>query len=124
MARPYRRAAGEPARLFRHVRMYWTPKDGSSDEALLLYTGSCLRTRATARKGVSMRKQKDLNTCISLLEGLQGRGSADPEQRQAVGCAIDLLKRVRRKPDLRRHELYESIRQLVENLVRAFTNRD
>ena len=70
-----------------------------------------------------MRKQKDLNTCISLLEGLQGRGSADPEQRQAVGYAINELKRVRRKPSLKQHELHESIRKLVENLVRAFTNR-
>jgi hypothetical protein len=71
-----------------------------------------------------MRKQKDLNTCISLLEELQGRGSVDPEQRQAVGYAIDELKRVRRKPELKRHELHDSIRKLVENLVRAFTDRD
>jgi hypothetical protein len=71
-----------------------------------------------------MRKPRDLNTCISLLEGLQGRGSVDPEQRQAVGYAIDELKRVRRKPSLKRHELHESIRNVVESLVRAFTNRD
>jgi len=71
-----------------------------------------------------MKKQKDLNACISLLEGVQGRGSVTPEKKQAVGYAIDELKRVRRKPNLQQHELHESIRKLVENLVRAFTNRD
>ena len=71
-----------------------------------------------------MKKQKDLNACIALLESLQGRGSAEPEQRQAVGYAIDELKRIRRKPNLERHELHESIRNIVEKLVRAFTTRD
>ena len=67
-----------------------------------------------------MKKTRDLNACISLLESLQGRGSVDPEQRQAVGFAIDELKRVRRKSDLKRPELHDAIRKIVENLVRAF----
>ena len=71
-----------------------------------------------------MKKYKDLNTCISVLESLQGRGGANPEQRQAVGQAIDELKRIRRKPNLKRHELHESIRKLVEKLVQAFSNRN
>src|SRR5579863_7915630 len=77
-------------------------------------TGSRLRTRATARKGVSMRKQKDLNACISLLEVVQGRGGVEPEQKEAVEYAVGELKRVRRRPNLKRHELHKSIRNMVE----------
>jgi hypothetical protein len=71
-----------------------------------------------------MRKLKDLKSCISLLEGMQGRGSVDPEQKQAVEYAVDELKRIRRKPNLKQHELHKSIRTMVEALVRAFTKRD
>lgn len=71
-----------------------------------------------------MKKQKDLNACISLLKDLQARGGVDPEKMQAVGYAVDELEKIRRKPNLKRHELHESIRRLVEKLVRAFTNRD
>jgi hypothetical protein len=71
-----------------------------------------------------MRKQKDLKACISLLEGAQVRGSVEPEKKQEVEYAVDELKRIRRKPNLKQHELHESIRKLVEALIRAFTNRD
>jgi hypothetical protein len=71
-----------------------------------------------------MRKQKDLKACISLLEELRVRGSVDPEKKNAVEYAVDELKRIRRKPDLNRAELHESIRRIVEALIRAFTNRD
>lgn len=71
-----------------------------------------------------MKKQKDLNACISLLKDLQARGGVDPEKAKAVRYAVDELETIRRKPNLRRHELHESIRRLVEKLVQAFTNRD
>jgi|GEM_PF-1817861 len=71
-----------------------------------------------------MRKNKDLNACISSLEELQRGGSADSEQRQAVERVVDELKRIRRKPNLERHEQHESIRKIVDELVRAFKNRD
>jgi hypothetical protein len=71
-----------------------------------------------------MRKQKDLNACIALLRRWQARGGVDPEKKQAVEHAVEKLKQIRRKPNLKRHELHESIRLVVETLVRAFTNRD
>jgi hypothetical protein len=89
------------------------------------FTGIALESTAQLRrKGVSMRKHRDLKACISLLEELQGRGSVDPEQRQAVEYAVDELKLIRRRPNLKQHELHESIRTIVETLVRAFTRRD
>jgi chemotaxis signal transduction protein len=71
-----------------------------------------------------MRKSKDLSVCISVLEDLQRRGSVNSEQRKAVGHVVDELKRIRRKPTLERHEQNESIRNIVEELIRAFTKRD
>ena len=71
-----------------------------------------------------MRTLKDLKACISLLEGLQSGGGVDPEQKQSVEYAVDELKRIRRKPNLKRHELHESIRIIVETLVRAFRKQD
>lgn len=89
------------------------------------FTGIALESTAQLRrKGVSMRKHRDLQACISLLEEVQGRGSVDPEQRQAVEYAVDELKLIRRRPNLKQHELHESIRTIVETLVRAFTIRD
>jgi len=71
-----------------------------------------------------MRRSKDLSACISFLEDLQRRSSVDPQKKKSVGNVIDELKRIRRKPDLERHEQNESIRKVVEELVRAFTSRD
>jgi len=71
-----------------------------------------------------MRKNKDLSACISLLEELQRRGSVEPEKKNAVGRVVDELKKIRRKPNLERHEQSESIRMIVEELVRAFISRD
>jgi hypothetical protein len=71
-----------------------------------------------------MKKLKDLRACISLLEELQDRGGVDPEKKQDVEYAVSELKLIRRKPNLKRHELHESIRTIVETLVRAFTKHD
>jgi hypothetical protein len=71
-----------------------------------------------------MKKQKDLKACILLLRELQARGGVDPEKKQAVGYAVGELEKIRRKPNLKRHELHESIRLVVEKLVRAFTARE
>jgi len=71
-----------------------------------------------------MRKTRDLNACISSLEDLQSGGSVDPEQSKSVGRVVDELKRIRRKPSLERTEQHESIRKIVEELVRAFKQRD
>jgi len=71
-----------------------------------------------------MRKNKDLNACISSLEDLQRGGRVDPEKRKSVDRVVDELKRIRRKPDLERTEQHESIRKIVEELVRAFSKLD
>ncbi len=70
-----------------------------------------------------MRKCRDLNACILLLENLQSGSSVDPEQKEVVGHVVDELKQIRRKPSMRPGELHESIRNIVEKLVRTFNRR-
>jgi hypothetical protein len=71
-----------------------------------------------------MRKSRDLNASISSLEDLLRGGSAEPEQKQSVERVIAELKQIRRKPELNRTEQHESIRRIVEELIRAFKKRD
>lgn len=71
-----------------------------------------------------MRVSKDLNVCISSLEDLLRRGSVEPEKRKSVERVVDELKRIRRKPSMDRTEQHESIRILIEQLIRAFMRHD
>jgi hypothetical protein len=67
-----------------------------------------------------MRKSKDLNACIALLKAVQSGNDVTPEQKEAIEEVIGEVKRIRRKPNPKRQEIHESVRNIAENLVRAF----
>jgi len=71
-----------------------------------------------------MKQFSDLNACISLLRELQSGSDVNPKQKQAVEKAIHEIKRIRRKPHPKRHELHESVRKIAESLIDVFVNRD
>ena len=71
-----------------------------------------------------MRTSKDLNVCISSLEDLLRGGSVKPEQSKSVERVVEELKRIRRKPIMNRTDQHECIREVVEQLIRAFMKRD
>jgi hypothetical protein len=71
-----------------------------------------------------MKQFGDLNACISLLREVQRGGDVNPKQKQAVEQAIHEIKRIRRKPHPKQHELYESVRMIAESLIDVFVNRD
>ena len=71
-----------------------------------------------------MKKFGDLNACISLLRDLQRGSDVNPKQKQAVENAVHEIKRIRRKPNLKQHELHESVRFIAESLIEVFVNRD
>jgi hypothetical protein len=56
--------------------------------------------------------------------GRAKRNDVNPEQKQAIEEVIREVKRIRRKPNLKQHEIYQCIRTIWENLVRAFTAND
>ncbi|MBI4441769.1 MAG: hypothetical protein HY649_00180 [Acidobacteria bacterium] len=67
-----------------------------------------------------MRKTKELNACIAELQALLAGSNIRPEQRKDVEAAIEQLKGLRRKPDVRRDKLNRCVREVVERLIRAF----
>jgi hypothetical protein len=67
-----------------------------------------------------MKKSRDLNACIAILTAVQSGNDVTPEQKQAIEDVVGEVKRIRRKPNPRRHEIHQSIRTIAEKLVRAF----
>lgn len=81
-------------------------------------------TAQTAVKEQAMNNSRDLRACISLLREVQSGGDVNPKRKQAVEKAIDEIKRIRRKSSPKRHEVYNSVRTITEELIRAFLDRD
>ena len=71
-----------------------------------------------------MKNSRDLRACISLLRGVQSGGDVNSKRKQAVEKAIDEIKRIGRKSNPKKHEVYDSVRAITEALIRAFLDRD
>ena len=71
-----------------------------------------------------MKNSRDLRACISLLREIQSGGDVNSERKQAVEKAIDEIKRIWRKSNPKRHEVYSSVRTITEELIRAFLDCD
>jgi hypothetical protein len=57
---------------------------------------------------------------IASLHALLAGGDIKPEQRRHVEKAIEHLKRLRRKTDAKRPEIYSCVRRITDELVSAF----
>ena len=71
-----------------------------------------------------MREIKDLRVSIALLQGMLARTDVVPEQKNAVRKSIAQLKRLSRKRDLTREEVFRCIREVSETLWEAFGNNN
>ncbi len=67
-----------------------------------------------------MRKSKDLNACIAILEAVQSGNDVTPEQKQAIEDVIGEVRKIRRKPNPKRYEIDQSVRKIAETLIEAF----
>jgi hypothetical protein len=67
-----------------------------------------------------MKKNKELNATISLLEGLIARSDVDPEQKKHVGNALVELRWLRRKPTFTQEDVSYCVRKVAEELIDAF----
>ena len=67
-----------------------------------------------------MRKLKDLNVSIALLQGMLASTDVEPQQKDAVRKSMAQLKRLSRKRDLTREEVFRCIREVSERLWTAF----
>lgn len=87
------------------------------------FSGSAFQhgARISRRKGDRQMKQfKDLNASIAHLRAVLARGDVEPEQKQNVEHAIEQLKRLRRKPHCKAADFYRCVREVTEQLLRAF----
>jgi len=69
-----------------------------------------------------MKTIKDLRVSIALLQDMLARTDVVPEQQEAVKKSVAQLKRLSRKQDLTREEVFHCIREVSERLWKAFGN--
>jgi hypothetical protein len=89
----------------------------------LLSGNALVRHGAVPRAGKENRlvqQFKELKVSIASLKALLAGGDITPEQRKHVEKAIEQLKRLRRKADATKPEIYRCVRQITDELVSAF----
>jgi hypothetical protein len=67
-----------------------------------------------------MKQVKDINACIAQLRALQSTNDTEPEQKKYIDDAIELLRELRRKPNLTRAQVARFVRKISEALLKAF----
>jgi hypothetical protein len=67
-----------------------------------------------------MQYEKNLRYCLDLLRSMQNRDGLEPEQTSALEKAEIKLKRLRRKPNPSRREIFEAVRGVVEAIIKNF----
>jgi len=70
----------------------------------------------------NMSKDKNLQFCMDKLKSMQNRDGLEPEQRSALEKAQNELKRLWRKPDLRRREIFNVVRKIAEAIIQNFAD--
>jgi hypothetical protein len=70
-----------------------------------------------------MRKQRDLQVCVTLIRAVLTRGGLEPEQRNALENALGSIKELQRPPGTNRLKTYEVVRRITEELVNTFVKR-
>lgn len=67
-----------------------------------------------------MKKNKNLQFCMDLLQSMRDRDRLEPEQRRALEKAKVKLKHLRRKPNPSRDESFEAVREVAEAIIKNF----
>ncbi len=66
-----------------------------------------------------MKKIKDLNASIALLQAMLGRNDTQPEQKQNIEAAIKRLKILKKISPAKRPQMFREIREIIERIVKA-----
>jgi hypothetical protein len=67
-----------------------------------------------------MNKDKNLQFCMDKLKSMQSRDGLEPEQISALGKAEGELKRLWRKPNPTRREIFKAVRKIAEAITKHF----
>ena len=69
-----------------------------------------------------MSKDKNLQFCMDELKSMQKRDGLEPEQKGALERAESALKRLWRKPNPSRREIFNTVRKVTEAIINAFVD--
>lgn len=67
-------------------------------------------------------KNKNLKFCMDELRSLQNRSELEPEQRSRLESAMEELKKLWRKANPSRDEVYRTVRSVAEAILTTFKN--
>jgi len=67
-----------------------------------------------------MKQVRDVNACIAQLRALQRKNDTKPEQTKYIDEAIEELRKLRRKSNPTKAEVFRCVRKVAENLLHAF----
>jgi hypothetical protein len=74
-------------------------------------------TGATCAEEEVMKKSKNWQFCMDTLKSLQNEGEFEPEQKSALEGAQKGLRKLRRKTNPSREEIYRVVRQVAEAIL-------
>lgn len=69
-----------------------------------------------------MNKDKNLQFCMDELQFMQDRDGLEPEQKSALEKAEKELKRLWRKPNPSRREIFKVVRKVAEAIINNFVS--
>jgi hypothetical protein len=67
-----------------------------------------------------MKKDRNLQFCMDELQSMQNRDGLGSEQRSALEKAEGKLKRLWRKPNPNRREIFRVVREVAEAIIKHF----
>jgi len=65
-------------------------------------------------------KDKNLKFCMDQLRSLQSRDALEPEQRSELEDAMEELRRLWRKPNPSRRDVYRAVSRVAEAILTTF----
>jgi hypothetical protein len=65
-------------------------------------------------------KNKNLKFCMDELQSLQNRGGLEPEQRSRLEAAMEELRKLWRKSNPSRKDVYRAVRLVAEAILTTF----
>lgn len=99
----------------RHTLDEFSGSVHSFTEAATCGTGS-----RSPEKEDKMNKDKNLQFCIDALQSMRNRNGLEPGQRSALEKAEDEVKRLWRKPNPTRREIFIAVRKVAEAIIENF----
>jgi hypothetical protein len=74
-----------------------------------------------AKEPAYMKRNKDVQFCIEVLNSMLNRGGFGPEQKSGLEAALGELKQLRRNANPRKQDVYRAVRKVAEVLLKNFT---